>query len=40
MNLIERLRGGVFGINRITLCNEAADEIERLTAQPLRSGRR
>lgn len=31
MELIGRLRGGVFGINRIALCNEAADEIERLT---------
>ena len=31
-NLIERLRGGVYGIDRIPLCAEAADELERLTA--------
>jgi hypothetical protein len=29
MNMIERLRGGVYGLNRIALCSEAADEIER-----------
>jgi hypothetical protein len=31
--LIQRLRGGVYGLNRIELCHEAADEIERLTAE-------
>ena len=30
--LIERLRGGVYGINRIALCDESAAEIERLCA--------
>ena len=30
--LLERLRSGVYGINRIALCTEAADEIERLRA--------
>ena len=29
-DLVQRLRGGVYGINRIELCVEAADEIERL----------
>lgn len=28
MTLIQRLRGGVYGLNRIALCEEAADEIE------------
>lgn len=28
--IVERLRDGVFGTNRIPLCIEAADEIERL----------
>lgn len=28
--LVERLRGGVYGLARIELCSEAADEIERL----------
>ena len=30
--LVERLRSGVYGTNRIPLCDEAADEIERLRA--------
>lgn len=29
-DIVERLRGGVYGIDRIPLCKEAADEIERL----------
>jgi len=29
-DIVERLRYGVYGINRIELCKEAADEIERL----------
>lgn len=33
MSLIDRLRGGVYGLNRIALCAEAADKIERLTAE-------
>lgn len=28
--LVERLRGGVWGLNRIPLCHEAADHIEHL----------
>ena len=28
--LVERLRTGVYGLDRIALCAEAADEIERL----------
>ena len=28
--LVERLRGGVYGTNRIALCEEAAAELERL----------
>jgi len=39
-DLVDRLRGGVYGINRIPLCYEAADaieaqarEIERLKAE-------
>ena len=31
--LVERLRGGVFGLNRIALCQEAATTITRLTAE-------
>ena len=34
--LIERLRGGVYGLNRIALCEEAAAEIERLRADAAR----
>lgn len=33
-DLIERLRHGVYGIDRIPLCAEAADALERLT-QPV-----
>jgi hypothetical protein len=29
-DIVQRLRGGVYGINRIQLCLEAADEIEHL----------
>lgn len=29
-DIVERLRDGVYGLNRIELCKEAADEIERL----------
>ena len=29
-SLVSRLRGGVYGINRIRLCAEAADRIEYL----------
>ena len=36
MDLVQRLRGGVYGINRIPLCIEAADEIERLRAEEQR----
>lgn len=35
--LVERLRGGVYGLARIDLCSEAADEIERLMAERERS---
>lgn len=28
--LVQRLRGGVYGVNRIPLCHEAADRIEQL----------
>jgi hypothetical protein len=31
-NIVERLRSGVYGVDRIPLCAEAADEIERLRA--------
>lgn len=31
-NLLQRLRSGVYDLNRISLCEEAAQEIERLTA--------
>jgi len=31
-DIVARLRGGVFGLNRIALCEEAANEIERLRA--------
>ncbi|HET8695002.1 MAG TPA: hypothetical protein VFM33_10080 [Aquabacterium sp.] len=31
-DLVARLRDGVYGMNRIALCAEAADEIERLRA--------
>lgn len=30
IDIVERLRTGVYGINRIELCKEAADEIEKL----------
>jgi hypothetical protein len=33
MTLIERLRGGVYGLNRIELCHEAADTIEAQAAE-------
>ncbi len=33
LDLINRLRGGVYGINRIALCAEAADELLRQNAQ-------
>lgn len=29
-DIVQRLRGGVYGLDRIALCHEAADEIERL----------
>lgn len=29
-DIVKRLRTGVYGINRIELCSEAADEIEKL----------
>lgn len=29
-DIVERLRDGVYGLNHIELCKEAADEIERL----------
>lgn len=29
-DIVERLRNGVYGTNRIPLCAEAAEEIERL----------
>jgi len=32
-DIVERLRGGVYGIDRIPLCAEAANEIERLRAE-------
>ena len=32
-DIVERLRHGVYGIDRIPLCHEAADEIERLRAE-------
>jgi len=32
-DIVERLRGGVYGTNRIPLCSEAADEIARLRAE-------
>lgn len=31
--LVDRLRTGVYGIDRIALCAEAADEIDRLQAE-------
>ena len=34
-SLIQRLRGGVYGVNRIALCHEAADAIERLQSLAL-----
>lgn len=34
--LIVRLRGGVYGLNRIALCEEAAAEIERLRSDAAR----
>ena len=37
---VKRLRGGVYGMNRIRLCEEAADEIERLRAALLDCARR
>ena len=30
IDIVERLRNGVYGTNRIPLCAEAAEEIERL----------
>lgn len=34
-DIVERLRGGVYGMNRIPLCTEAADEIKRLRGEVL-----
>ena len=33
LRIVERLRTGVYGLNRIALCQKAADAIERLTAE-------
>ena len=30
VDLVSHLRGGVYGMNRIALCSQAADEIEAL----------